>query len=333
MHGMFWCPDKTTDASTRSRSGMTYAPSTANLGVALLTWYRADSRVRTSLVPDVAQVSAALAADSGKKWRELLVRFDPLTSGWKTHRCLFQEDLDWSSLTLPRWGSLHSGELWEQCTPAHLTAVNESGSWEATYPTPNTMDATGTGRMNPNANVKKWGGVNSLGGMAATAMWPKQTPSGNWPTPTCADAFTDKLKSSQQKEGSMHSVNLSQAVRMWPTPQAHKITQSGEITNRDGTLWDGKSKPHSKTSGRPITTALADAVKFATPQSRDFRTGQKSRWDNPEKTRNLNDQIGGQLNPNWVEWLMGWPVGWTDCAASATAKFRLWWNSHGKPSA
>lgn len=20
----------------------------------------------------------------------------------------------------------------------------------------------------------------------------------------------------------------------------------------------------------------------------------------------------GQLNPDWVEWLMGWPVGWTD---------------------
>jgi len=25
----------------------------------------------------------------------------------------------------------------------------------------------------------------------------------------------------------------------------------------------------------------------------------------------LNIQVGGQLNPDWVEWLMGWPVGWT----------------------
>ena len=23
--------------------------------------------------------------------------------------------------------------------------------------------------------------------------------------------------------------------------------------------------------------------------------------------------VGGTLNPMWVEWLMGWPVGWTDC--------------------
>ena len=36
----------------------------------------------------------------------------------------------------------------------------------------------------------------------------------NLPTPTVADTFTDNLKSSQQKEGSMHSVNLSQAVHM-----------------------------------------------------------------------------------------------------------------------
>ena len=36
----------------------------------------------------------------------------------------------------------------------------------------------------------------------------------NLPTPTVADTFTDNLKSSQQKDGSMHSVNLSQAVHM-----------------------------------------------------------------------------------------------------------------------
>jgi len=38
----------------------------------------------------------------------------------------------------------------------------------------------------------------------------------NFPTPTVADTFTGNLKSSQQKEGSMHSVSLPQAVR-WVT--------------------------------------------------------------------------------------------------------------------
>ena len=34
-----------------------------------------------------------------------------------------------------------------------------------------------------------------------------------------------------------------------------------------------------------------------------------------EKNRNtptLAAQIGGKLSPTWVEWLMGWPLGWTD---------------------
>jgi hypothetical protein len=45
--------------------------------------------------------------------------------------------------------------------------------------------------------------------------------------------------------------------------------------------------------------------------------------------RKLVTQVGGSLNPTWVEWLMGWPLGWTDCAHSETAKFRQWCRSHG----
>jgi len=36
----------------------------------------------------------------------------------------------------------------------------------------------------------------------------------NFPTPTVSDLYTGSLKSSQQKEGSMHSVTLPQAVKM-----------------------------------------------------------------------------------------------------------------------
>lgn len=36
----------------------------------------------------------------------------------------------------------------------------------------------------------------------------------NLPTPTVSDTYTDNLKSTQQKEGSMHSVTLPQAVRV-----------------------------------------------------------------------------------------------------------------------
>ena len=67
---------------------------------------------------------------------------------------------------------------------------------------------------------------------------------------------------------------------------------------------------------------LPTAVRFATPQARDWRTGALHRWDNPNRTRNLNDQIGGQLNPAWVEWLMGFPLGWTALDALEMQSFR-----------
>lgn len=34
----------------------------------------------------------------------------------------------------------------------------------------------------------------------------------------------------------------------------------------------------------------------------------------------LADQVGGKLNPTWVEWLMGWPLGWTALKPSETAR-------------
>jgi hypothetical protein len=43
-------------------------------------------------------------------------------------------------------------------------------------------------------------------------------------------------------------------------------------------------------------------------------------------------RVGGQLNPNWVEWLMGWPIGWTASEPLETGRFLQWLRSHGKCS-
>jgi hypothetical protein len=39
---------------------------------------------------------------------------------------------------------------------------------------------------------------------------------------------------------------------------------------------------------------------------------------------------GGKLNPMWVEWLMGWPAGWTDLKPLETDKFQRWQDEHGR---
>ena len=65
---------------------------------------------------------------------------------------------------------------------------------------------------------------------------------------------------------------------------------------------------------------------WPTPKARDYRsvTGRENR-DSPD----LNTVVGGQLNPNWVEWLMGWPIGWTDLEPLATGRFQEWLDAHG----
>lgn len=39
-------------------------------------------------------------------------------------------------------------------------------------------------------------------------------------------------------------------------------------------------------------------------------------------------EIAARLNPDWVEWLMGWPIGWTALRPLATDRFRSW--LHGR---
>ena len=87
-------------------------------------------------------------------------------------------------------------------------------------------------------------------------------------------------------------------VPFWPTPTA-----------RDSK--GANSMEHLATGNH--TDQLANAVRlWPTPTARDF----KSPDTNPESNRpsaktELPTVIGGQLNPDWAEWLMGFPAGWT----------------------
>ena len=48
----------------------------------------------------------------------------------------------------------------------------------------------------------------------------------------------------------------------------------------------------------------------------------RGRYSNDTLTRKVSNQeglkTGGRLNPQWVEWLMGWPIGWTDLEGAGT---------------
>jgi len=68
---------------------------------------------------------------------------------------------------------------------------------------------------------------------------------------------------------------------------------------------------------------------WGTPKAQDSR---HALWDRGKG--NLGEQVaglhnGGKLNPMWVEWLMGWTLGWTDLKPLAMDKYHWWQQQHG----
>lgn len=59
------------------------------------------------------------------------------------------------------------------------------------------------------------------------------------------------------------------------------------------------------------------------------RTGVSYRANGTLPRMDLGLAIGGVPSPAWVEWLMGWPMGWTDSEPLEMARFRQWCHAHG----
>ena len=132
-----------------------------------------------------------------------------------------------------------------------------------------------------------------------------------WPT----------IRASDGERGSQG--DLIQAVRgnqnshfkLWPTPMVH----------------DSKSMGPSEKDRK--TPCLAALVKWPTPTvcgNHNRKGCSPTSGDGLAVAVSKEECSGGPLNPTWVEWLMGWPIGWTDLEALETGRFRQWWHLHGR---
>lgn len=87
-------------------------------------------------------------------------------------------------------------------------------------------------------------------------------------------------------------------------------------------------KGASATSGDGLATALKMLPKLV---ARDYRYPGRSRLERTGSKSGecLPQVIGGPLNPDWCEWFMGWPIGWTALKPLAMDKFQEWQQQHG----
>jgi hypothetical protein len=126
-------PDKMTDFCRPSRFGMTFAPLTADLGEALLTWFLAGFHAKTLARQELGPESQEIALGCGEKWLASLAKFDPDSRSWRTRQLSLLGGSALFSETWPRWGMMRDGECWALATPALIMPAKESGFW---HPTP-----------------------------------------------------------------------------------------------------------------------------------------------------------------------------------------------------
>lgn len=128
----------------------------------------------------------------------------------------------------------------------------------------------------------------------------------SWPTPTASEAE----KAGLFNKGQMGNSLVAKAKRgeLFPTPTA----SDGVRTNF--------------TYGAGNLTLKGHVMTYPTPTAREPNDVglnlDRGRYSNDTLTRKVSNQEGlkngGRLNPEWVEWLMGWPIGWTDSEDAVT---------------
>lgn len=124
-----------------------------------------------------------------------------------------------------------------------------------------------------------------------------------------------------------NEVDLPTAANLWPTP--HGMPKP-EYARRQGPSGNERLKVTTNNgngAGMPLTIAVQ---MWPTPTSsvNSNRTMRRAPSHGVSHGKVLGGEVNeaeaeagrprGQLNPTWVEWLMGFPLGWTDLEPSET---------------
>lgn len=314
-HAPFCCNGRLTDDYLDSLSGTMCEHLTESRGAEKLMSSRADSLARIFPPLEKALAYQAKEAASGRSLLGLLAKYDQDSHSLRTAQCSLFEDSTESLQTLPRWGTMRNGVCWERTMSVRHTKETVYGY----LPTPDSSERGPAKVYDPQAKSQSGRTLQTFVSM--------------FPTPTCADGaqgavlnddtdiyfLNSGMPRKRSKQGVDGSVGLSRFVAimdkraMWPTPR------SGKTTNENPESWQ---KRHD--AGKVATPPLGLAVKmFPTPKNRDWK-GKSQRGNYGNTTDCLPNAVSGQLNPDWVELLMGWPLGWTDITQPCHNSIPAW---------
>lgn len=197
------------------------------------------------------------------------------------------------------------------------------------------------------------------GGLAEySETWPK------WGSMRDGDAYRQKTPSGlAEHRASITSAKESGSSQHMPTPNCEGFRSDGELrilarlnmppeqfeamtrracrSKKDKALkvatptvcGNNNRKVSSETSGDGLATVIYEAEKLATPTARDWKSGKASQETMEPNASPLSEQVGGSLNPTWVEWLMGWPENWTILSEMSRIEYLQWYMENSKNGA
>lgn len=173
--------------------------------------------------------------------------YDPESSSWRTSPGTSRSASTRCSLTLPAWGSLHGGALYERPTPAHLTDARGSSSL---LPTP------AAGNPNDGEDPAQWQARHDR--HADPTRGAEATRSG-MPTPQARDGdgrtIGPETAATRLAQGKR---NLDDAVvAMLPTPRGSDATRGPDL-----------ARPNRPASGGPDLVTVAERL-LPTPRAGD----------------------------------------------------------------
>jgi hypothetical protein len=298
-------------------------PSTAAHGVARWTALLAASRASRTALPGESEEALTIATSGPMHGASSSNPAAGLSSS-KTSAACFRRGLT-KSLEPNGYGEIFASlvsRLRSDCSRRRKSArrTSASGCSSSGWPTATANMVTGAGSSGRD------GGDNL---QTAAINWPASA----WPTPTAND-WKGSGPTLERKDGQMRGDRLDYAAeQLWSTPRSS----------------DGEKGGPNQAFGAGGTPLPAQAAQWATSSVADTTGGRMTRSGERSDEPLLKGQSAalssrlhpmlypvGQvsshprrsLNPLFVEWLMGWPPGWTllawtDFACSETA-LSLW---------
>ena len=339
------CEDKKIKALPSSPSGTMSTPSTGTPGMALSMSFLLGFHAKDSPLQE-SKREQTIPETSGQPQQGSSEKYVQAELFSKTYQESESTSESWPE-TLPIWGMTLNGALFPLEKPELHTLEKDGGAW----PTPQARDwKNGHGpryinkersndlndavdynenynpiwptprAANPGSRVNGKGGkilneeVLIKEGLKERGEYANKP---EWPTPTSSEKSGINPKTGR-------GGGLSRAVKddvAWPTPRSSDsqggvvknimLSEDGSFSrqNEDGVRWGVNLRDAAPAYEKKWPTPTASDHKGKNSSIRKS-TG-KLRTDRLDHVNEVTGKPALRLNPDWVEWLMGWPIGWT----------------------